>query len=274
MNDSNNRSPAFQFYPKDFLSDEKQISMSLAAVGIYMRLICHCWNEGSLPADPGVLARLSGATKRQIAELWPSIAPCFKTNEDGRLIHPRLEREREKQQTFRQRQSDRATARWDTDRRLKETRPTDATAMPRHKLGIIPALPDEKLATAKPPQCSSSAISDLQSSEKTERAPERLDIAWNAFADAYPQDRVERGRIVQDGFIAACQAVGVADVMARLAAHKRSAQWRKGMVPRMGNYFGEKQLWRQELPEQDAAKPVDVTPAVGKRSMVPNHEPL
>lgn len=110
MPDDRPASPAFQFYPKDFLSDEKQVRMSLAAVGIYMRLICHCWNEGSLPADLVSLARLSGATKRQITELWPSIGICFRETAEGRLIHPRLEREREKQATYRQRQSDKGKA--------------------------------------------------------------------------------------------------------------------------------------------------------------------
>jgi uncharacterized protein YdaU (DUF1376 family) len=200
VNDSNNRSPAFQFYPKDFLSDEKQISMSLAAVGIYMRLICHCWNEGSLPADPAVLARLSGATKRQIAELWPSISPCFKTSEDGRLVHPRLEREREKQATFRQRQSDRATARWDMDRKLKDARESDATAMPRHKLGIIPALPDEKLAYAKPPQCSSSSSSSASVEQRQIPPPANMSVSQDIqeragrFLEKYPAIYAEERR--------------------------------------------------------------------------------
>lgn len=104
------KSPAFQFYSRDFLDDENQKVMSLAASGIYIRLIAHCWLEGSLPNEPVKLARLAGATKRQIVELWPSIAPCFRQTGEGRLIHPRLEFERVKQATFRQRQSDKGAA--------------------------------------------------------------------------------------------------------------------------------------------------------------------
>ena len=55
------KSPAFQFYPKDFMSDEKQAVMELAEVGAYIRLICVCWEEGSIPRDMKRLAKLCGA---------------------------------------------------------------------------------------------------------------------------------------------------------------------------------------------------------------------
>lgn len=83
----------------------------------------------------------------------------------------------------------------------------------------------------------------------TENEP--LDEAWFRFLSLYPQSRVERGRIVEDGFIAACREVGTVAVFAKLDAHKRSAQWRKGYIPKMSNYFGPEKLWKQALPEQD-----------------------
>jgi uncharacterized protein YdaU (DUF1376 family) len=99
------KSPAFQFYPKDFLSDEKQIRMSLAAVGIYVRLLSHCWIESSLPSDERALARLAGATLRELRLAWPSIAPCFVMNAHGRLENPRLVRERETKTRFHTKQN-------------------------------------------------------------------------------------------------------------------------------------------------------------------------
>lgn len=102
-------SPAFQFYPKDFLTDVKQIAMSLPEAGAYWRLCCHCWLAGSLPMDLQQLGRLCGATKRQMTEMWPTISPCF-LERDGVLIHKRLEREREKQESYRRRQSDKGKA--------------------------------------------------------------------------------------------------------------------------------------------------------------------
>jgi uncharacterized protein YdaU (DUF1376 family) len=148
------KSPAFQFYPKDFLSDEKQIRMSLAAVGIYMRLLCHCWNEGSLPSDAPALARLSGATTRQLRALWPSISPCFQTTEDGRLVNRRLELERAKQITFRSTQQQRSAARWRSDQKAKAPKSLENPP-------VSDAEPEIRHASGNPnvPQCSSSSSS-------------------------------------------------------------------------------------------------------------------
>lgn len=99
------KAPAFQFYPKDFLSDRKQVAMSLAEAGAYWRLCCHCWMEGSLPTELQQLARLCGATPRQMRAMWPAISPCF-LEKDGALVHKRLEQERDKQAFFRRRASD------------------------------------------------------------------------------------------------------------------------------------------------------------------------
>lgn len=100
--------PAFQFYPKDFLSAESVQVMSLQERGAYITLICVCWIEGSLPADVARLARLCGAPLTAFRRFWPALERCFRADPEapGRLIHPRLERERHKQAEFRRRQSD------------------------------------------------------------------------------------------------------------------------------------------------------------------------
>lgn len=94
-------SPAFQFYPSDFLSDENVILMSNQAVGCYIKLLCVCWKEGSIPSDLSKLTKLCNETPENMAELWPSLEPCFKQNSHGRMTNPRLEREWLKQQGFR-----------------------------------------------------------------------------------------------------------------------------------------------------------------------------
>ncbi len=107
------KAPAFQFYPKDFLSDEDQAVMSCEQAGAYIRLICHAWNEGSIPDDAVKCARLAGSDpKRFSAHVWPSVRLCFRPvpifvddpEFGSRLIHPRLEKEREKQLEFSGRQ--------------------------------------------------------------------------------------------------------------------------------------------------------------------------
>jgi uncharacterized protein YdaU (DUF1376 family) len=103
------KSPAFQFYPKEFLTDGNVAGMSLQERGAYITLLCVCWQERSLPADPTRLANMVGLPYAQFRKFWPAIAVCF-SQADGRLVHPRLEKEREKQENYRRRQSDKGKA--------------------------------------------------------------------------------------------------------------------------------------------------------------------
>lgn len=112
------KAPAFQFYPKDFLTDEKVVLMSNTEVGIYMRLLCFCWLEGTLPLETESLARMARMPLKQFTKLWERsvLRSCFQVSEDGRLHHKRLDLERQNQQEHTRRQGDRgragAEARW------------------------------------------------------------------------------------------------------------------------------------------------------------------
>lgn len=88
------KSPAFQAYPGDFLSDAKATVMSAEEVGCYWLLLCHCWIEGSLPDDAEFNARLARLSKVRFAKAWKLVGQCFEQREDGRLVNPRQERER------------------------------------------------------------------------------------------------------------------------------------------------------------------------------------
>lgn len=103
------KAPAFQFYPKEFLMDGNVAGMSLQERGAYITLLCLCWQEGSLPAQHQRLARMIGAPIAAFNKLWPAVGVCFREVE-GRLIHPRLEKERDKQEEFRRRQSNKGRA--------------------------------------------------------------------------------------------------------------------------------------------------------------------
>jgi uncharacterized protein YdaU (DUF1376 family) len=91
------KSPAFQFYPQDYLADPNVAEMTLEEQGAYIRLICYAWIAGSIPADPERCARMVGngcsisvATNVQRAFNEPSTDP-------QRLLHKRVEKERRKQ---------------------------------------------------------------------------------------------------------------------------------------------------------------------------------
>lgn len=98
-------SPAFQFYPKEFLCDANVAAMSAAELGVYIKLICICWGDESLPSDPVKLARIVGLSLKHFNHLWPAVVPCFRLVDD-RYRHPRLDKEREKQAIHRAKRSD------------------------------------------------------------------------------------------------------------------------------------------------------------------------
>jgi uncharacterized protein YdaU (DUF1376 family) len=106
--------PAFQFYPKDFLSDSNVALMSNTEVGIYILLMCHCWQDGALPLETASLAKMARMPLRQFTRLWEQsvLRHCFRVGDDGRLHHKRLDEERDKQESYRRRQSDAAASRW------------------------------------------------------------------------------------------------------------------------------------------------------------------
>ena len=55
------KSPAFQFYPRDFWDDINVAAMvahGWDVVGMYFRLLSWCWLEGGVPADPEQLRAL------------------------------------------------------------------------------------------------------------------------------------------------------------------------------------------------------------------------
>jgi len=97
------KSPAFQWYPKDALSSIRLSMLSLAEEGAYRRALDFCWLHGSIPADPNLLIRLIG--KGCTLKMAKAIIPMFE-EQDGKLYHERLEQERTKQKTFRDKQAE------------------------------------------------------------------------------------------------------------------------------------------------------------------------
>ena len=154
------KSPAFQFYAKEFLSDANQAGMSLQETGAYIRLICFEWNEHGkgIPDDAVRCARMVGASVGSMRKMWPTLRSCFIAHDamTGRLVHPRLERERENQADYRRRQSDNGK-RGGRPRKPKEsqTKPT--------------ANPNETQPLTQTEAKKSSPISDLRSAFKTKR---------------------------------------------------------------------------------------------------------
>jgi len=80
--------PAFQFYPSDFLGgvvllDEEQ-------VGVYIKLLCCLWIQGnSVPSGFPKLARAASIPEDVLQRVWPSIQDKF-VIENGNVTHARF----------------------------------------------------------------------------------------------------------------------------------------------------------------------------------------
>jgi uncharacterized protein YdaU (DUF1376 family) len=133
------QAPSFPLYASDFLGSPSVLSMSMTERGVYITLLCAQWELGSLPtAMKPMAALLKGVNEKQLSRMWPTnLAGCF-VERGGRLINPRLERERKKQVDYRRRQSDNAEKRWSKERQSGG----NATALPdRHVSGNAPSSP-------------------------------------------------------------------------------------------------------------------------------------
>jgi len=127
-----NKSPAFQWYPADYLADMQVRLLSWASRGLYVDLLCYCWREGFIPADSSAIAQLCGCHDLAIIE------PClllFTEHPDdaSKLIHGRLEKERLKQLEHR---SERSTAgkkgaetRWGNKKPIKKKADSKANGL-------------------------------------------------------------------------------------------------------------------------------------------------
>lgn len=94
---SEQKSPAFQFYFKDWRSSSRVSRMSFKERGMYLELLIEQWDKGPLPLEPRVLAECIGAKDTDFAKCWPTLKACFLHTPDG-WVNERLERERVKQQ--------------------------------------------------------------------------------------------------------------------------------------------------------------------------------
>jgi len=164
----NNKSPAFQFYPGDFLSDENVISMTFEERGIYITLLCSCWIQGSIPADPEKLNRLLPGYSNE-SGIPSQVLECFTEMEGDskRLVHPRLDKERQKQADFKDVKSESgkrgAQKRWENHQK----KPSNSSAI------VLP------MAKNSSSSLSSSSSSSLNLN--THRVRDNFEEDWNRY---------------------------------------------------------------------------------------------
>lgn len=79
------------FYVADYLKDTGHLGH--AEHGCYLLLLAQSWTMGPLPSDEVSLSRLARCPIREWRKIAPVVLAFFET-QDGKLISPRLERER------------------------------------------------------------------------------------------------------------------------------------------------------------------------------------
>lgn len=97
-------SPAFQFYPEDFMGSGVVGLSSVEEVGIYVLLLNLDWIETGFVFDESRLARWCRVSRPKFRAAWAHLGSKFPVR-DGRHFNPRLEAERVKQAKFRAKQA-------------------------------------------------------------------------------------------------------------------------------------------------------------------------
>lgn len=97
--------PAFQLYASDTIADKHYRLMSLEERGLLMSLLCECWVNRSVPADPDALGKWLGFHGGEVKAALTSRVTSFFSVCDGELINPKLERYRKELEERREKMS-------------------------------------------------------------------------------------------------------------------------------------------------------------------------
>lgn len=137
---SKSKSPAFSFYPADYLSDTQH--MTPAEQGAYMRLLATGWRgiaglpQCFLPTDDGRLARIVGMTDPEWREARSAVLELFQIDEEkGAYCHGRLLRELARQNERSATARSSAERRWGGKPEASDAADAKAEAQPREREG-------------------------------------------------------------------------------------------------------------------------------------------
>lgn len=155
--------PAFQFYPQDFLVGTAD--MTPEEVGAYIRLLCYQWSKEGLPNDQAKCASMAGCHGNAIASIWHKFGIC----EDGKVRNSRLEKVRDDSRRYSEKQAKNAQKRWEKCQK-------DAKTMPPQSHGI-------KVASVShvPEGCPSPSSSKEEGNSKSKKV---VDADWIAEKSA------------------------------------------------------------------------------------------
>lgn len=132
----------------------------------------------------------------------------------------------------------------------------------RERPRIIPGMDQERSGDV-PALTRAGAREEAKANGNGSRLPadgERLDVAFAAFRDAYPENRRQGGLLVQQAYLREVAKAGsAAALMTALVNHKASEQWSDPkVIPGMDTWL-DKEHWRRTL-EPKGSRPQGRTP--------------
>jgi len=124
--------PSFQFYPGDYVGSGRVQRMSWAERGVYMHILCRCWQEGGwLSLDEDSMSDALGCDPEEVADLiTPRVLRAFAEDDEGRIASPRMLRELGVAEDFRERMAEAGKLGGKAKARLAKAKPSLAEAKP------------------------------------------------------------------------------------------------------------------------------------------------
>lgn len=116
------KSPAYQWYPKDILADQDVVAMSFEEEGVYRHLLDVAWLEDGLPNDPDAIFLLAKKCKTRAVfdRIWARISKKFRVGRGQKLRNRRQESERDKQRKRSKERKLAADHRWEEERKKRD----------------------------------------------------------------------------------------------------------------------------------------------------------
>jgi len=114
--------PSFDFFADDFIAGTYH--MEAEAVGIYIRLLCYQWSNGSIPDDEPTLCKIAGVDADAMRTHMRSVMRKLCVGNAGELYNERMEIERAKKLEIIEKAKRSAEQRWTKEKKGKtETDP-------------------------------------------------------------------------------------------------------------------------------------------------------
>lgn len=264
------KAPAFQWYAADYLADEHVQMMTLEEEGIYIRLLSYCWREGSIPADPESAAKLVG--KGASTTLTRVVQARF--NQDptnaSRMVHPRLEVEREKQRNWHDKSAEggKISAQIRANKRLTESK-GGSTTLARVVQPKVNSSSSSSSSSSIKNMSGSQSSPDAPPPQKAKEALEAEEILSHLNAKTGSRFRAQKASL---GPIMARLKDGATPADCRAVIEDRCQKW--GTNPKMREYLRPSTLFAPQkfaeyLGQVGAARPVEVIVPCGAFAEAP-----